>query len=86
MKNNKQVHIKDELSKVISEYLEYVDGYKIILIADYLNIAYDDKLNYGAILDKILFYSQKSLTHSINILTFINNDYNKDSNNGIINN
>ena len=75
MLNNKQVSLKSEIAKTIDKYLEYVDGNKINLIATYLNFKIYDKYNYGSTLDDIKYYCNVSLSNSLIVLNFINNDY-----------
>lgn len=75
MINNMQVNIKDTVSQTINEYLNYVDGYKINLIATYFELAINDKYDYGNTLDTILYFCSDSLMNSIAVLDFINNDY-----------
>ena len=75
MINNKQVSVKNAIAKTINEYLEYVDGYKINLIATYFELTINDKYDYGATLDSILYFCSDSLMNSIAVLDFINNDY-----------
>ena len=75
MINNMQVNIKDTVSQTINEYLNYVDGYKINLIATYFELTIDDKYDYGATMDSILYFCSDSLMNSIAVLDFINNDY-----------
>ena len=75
MINNKQVSVKNAIAKTINEYLNYVDGYKINLIANYFELTIDDKYDYGATLDSILYFCSDSLMNSIAVLDFINNDY-----------
>lgn len=75
MINNMQVDIKDTVSQTINEYLNYVDGYKINLIATYFELTISDKYDYGDTLDNILYFCNDSLMNSIAVLDFINNDY-----------
>ena len=75
MINNMQVSIKDEIAHTLNEYLNYVDGYKINLIATYFELTINDKYDYGATLDSILYFCSDSLMNSIAVLDFINNDY-----------
>lgn len=75
MKNNNLVSLKSEIANTIDEYLEYVDGYKINLIATYLNFNIYDKYDYGSALNDIKYYCNVSLSNSIIVLNFINNDY-----------
>ena len=70
-----QVDIKDTVSQTINEYLNYVDGYKINLIATYFELTISDKYDYGDTLDTILYFCNDSLSNSIAVLDFINNDY-----------
>lgn len=75
MINNKQVSVKNAIAKTINEYLEYVDGHKINLIATYFELTINDKYDYGDTLDTILYFCSDSLMNSIAVLDFINNDY-----------
>ena len=75
MINNMQVNVKNAIAKTINDYLEYVDGRKINLIATYFELTINDKYDYGATLDSILYFCSDSLMNSIAVLDFINNDY-----------
>lgn len=75
MINNMQVNVKNAIAKTINDYLEYVDGRKINLIATYFELTINDKYDYGDTLDTILYFCSDSLMNSIAVLDFINNDY-----------
>ena len=75
MLNNIQSDIKDTVSDAINEYLNYVDGYKINLVATHFKLTISNKYDYGATLDEILYFCIADLSNSIAVLNFINNDY-----------
>lgn len=71
--NDKSLNIV--ISGTINDYLDFIDGSKIRLIANNFNLEYDDKYDYGNILDLILYFTSESLENSIKVLQFINNDF-----------
>ena len=77
MINNMQVSIKDEIAHTLNEYLNHADVSKLILIDNYFELSPDRlrKDDYGDMMDCILFFCLDSLSNSIAVLDFINNDY-----------
>jgi hypothetical protein len=75
MSNNLGKDLQDSLSGTINNYLNYVDGNKINLLANHIKVSVSDKYDYGATLDEILYFCHVSLENCIVVLNFINNDY-----------
>lgn len=75
MMNNIGKNLKDSIASEINSYLNYVDGSKINLIANYLELTINDKYDYGSTLDEILYYCCNSLANCNKVLLFIDNNY-----------
>ena len=69
--------LKLDISQSLNEWLNYRSGHELRLIVSMFGIDQmtDDKHDLGSFMDAILYYCNASLSNSIDVLTFINNDY-----------
>ena len=69
--------LKLDISQTLNEWINYRGGYELQLVVSRFGIDHmtDDKHDFGSYMDSILFYCNKSLSNSIEVLTFINNNY-----------
>ena len=69
--------LKLGISQSLNEWLNYCNGIELRLIVSRFGIdpMTDDRHDLGSFMDAILYYCNDSLSNSIEILTFINNDY-----------
>ena len=69
--------LKLDISQALNEWLNYRSGHELQLIVSMFDIdtMTDDKHDLRSLMDAILYYCNESLENSIDVLTFINNDY-----------